>query len=110
MKEFWKKGMAGEQRGAFIVFTALAVWFLMMFVAFAVDFGNYYQHRSRLQNAADAAAPHRDPSTVLLGLTCGLSLCFPNLLPPNSAKASQLQVPRAATAKTYSHLSVVSIL
>ena len=46
----------GEQRGAFIVFTALAMWFLMMFVAFSVDFGNYYQHRSRLQNAADAAA------------------------------------------------------
>ncbi|MBP5199321.1 MAG: Tad domain-containing protein [Schwartzia sp.] len=56
MKLRWKKGLAGEQRGAFIVFTALAVWFLMMFVAFAVDFGNYYQHRSRLQNAADAAA------------------------------------------------------
>ena len=56
MKERWKKGIAGEQRGAFIVFTALAIWFLMMFVAFAVDFGNYYQHRARLQNAADAAA------------------------------------------------------
>ena len=56
MKELWKKGIAGEQRGAFIVFTALALWFLMMFVAFAVDFGNYYQHRSRLQNTADAAA------------------------------------------------------
>ena len=56
MKELLKKGIAGEQRGAFIVFTALAVWFLMMFVAFAVDFGNYYQHRTRLQNAADAAA------------------------------------------------------
>ena len=56
MKLRWKKGTAGEQRGAFIVFTALAIWFLMMFVAFAVDFGNYYQHRARLQNAADAAA------------------------------------------------------
>lgn len=56
MKLWWKRGLAGEQRGAFIVFTALAIWFLMMFVAFAVDFGNYYQHRSRLQNAADAAA------------------------------------------------------
>lgn len=56
MKELWKKGMSGNQRGAFIVFTALAIWFLMMFVAFAVDFGNYYQHRTRLQNAADAAA------------------------------------------------------
>lgn len=56
MKELLKKRIAGEQRGAFIVFTALAVWFLMMFVAFAVDFGNYYQHRTRLQNAADAAA------------------------------------------------------
>ena len=56
LKELLKKRIAGEQRGAFIVFTALAVWFLMMFVAFAVDFGNYYQHRTRLQNAADAAA------------------------------------------------------
>ncbi len=56
MKELLKKRIAGEQRGAFIVFTALAIWFLMMFVAFAIDFGNYYQHRTRLQNAADAAA------------------------------------------------------
>lgn len=56
LKELLKKRIAGEQSGAFIVFTALAVWFLMMFVAFAVDFGNYYQHRTRLQNAADAAA------------------------------------------------------
>ena len=56
MKGLWKKGIAGEQRGAFIVFTALALWFLLMFVAFAVDFGNYYQHKTRLQNAADAAA------------------------------------------------------
>ncbi len=56
MKLRWKKRTAGEQRGAFIVFTALALWFLMMFIAFSVDFGNYYQHRSRLQNAADAAA------------------------------------------------------
>lgn len=56
MKERLKKSIAGEQRGAFIVFTALAVWGLLMFVAFAVDFGNYYQHRTRLQNAADAAA------------------------------------------------------
>lgn len=56
MKLRWKKGTAGEQHGAFIVFTALMLWFLMMFVAFSVDFGNYYQHRSRLQNAADAAA------------------------------------------------------
>lgn len=56
MKLRWKKGTAGEQHGAFIVFTALTLWFLMMFVAFSVDFGNYYQHRSRLQNAADAAA------------------------------------------------------
>ncbi|MBR5162782.1 MAG: pilus assembly protein, partial [Schwartzia sp.] len=38
------------------MFTALALWFLLMFVAFAVDFGNYYQHKTRLQNAADAAA------------------------------------------------------
>ena len=56
MKLRWEAWKAGEQRGAFIVFTALAMWFLMMFVAFSVDFGNYYQHRSRLQNAADAAA------------------------------------------------------
>lgn len=56
MKDFWKKGTAGGQRGAFIVFTALAMWFLMIFVAFAVDFGNFYRHRSQLQNAADAAA------------------------------------------------------
>ena len=56
MKLRWKKGTAGGQRGAFIVFTALAMWFLMIFVAFAVDFGNFYRHRSQLQNAADAAA------------------------------------------------------
>ena len=56
MKLHWKKGAAGEQRGAVIVFTALAMWFLMMFVAFGVDFANFHSHQSRLQQAADAAA------------------------------------------------------
>ncbi len=51
-----KAGLKGKQRGSIIVFMALAVWGIMMFVAFAVDFGNYYSHRSGLQHAADAAA------------------------------------------------------
>ncbi len=56
MKERLKELISGKQRGGFIVFTALAMWFVLMFVAFTVDFANYYQHRSRLQSAADAAA------------------------------------------------------
>ena len=44
------------ERGAFVVFTAFLLMFMMAFVAFAVDFGIYYRHSSRLQSAADAAA------------------------------------------------------
>ena len=34
------------------------------------------------------ASPHRSPSTVLWGLMCGDSLCFPKRRPPNSANVS----------------------
>lgn len=49
-KQFWK------QRGGVFVLTALALPFFLACIGFALDAGNLYIHRSRLQNAADAAA------------------------------------------------------
>ena len=45
-----------HQRGAIIVFTALLLPLLMACTGLAVDLGNLYVHKARLQNAADAAA------------------------------------------------------
>ncbi len=45
-----------HQRGAIIVFTAVLLPLLMACMGFAFDLGNLYIHKSRLQNAADAAA------------------------------------------------------
>lgn len=49
-KQFWK------QRGGVFVLTALALPFFLACVGLAIDVGNLYIHKSRLQNAADAAA------------------------------------------------------
>lgn len=49
-KQFWK------QTGGVFVLTALALPFFLACIGFALDAGNLYIHRSRLQNAADAAA------------------------------------------------------
>lgn len=45
-----------HQRGAIIVFTAFLLPLLMACTGLAFDLGNLYIHKSRLQNAADAAA------------------------------------------------------
>ncbi|MBR1553389.1 MAG: Tad domain-containing protein, partial [Schwartzia sp.] len=45
-----------KQAGGVIVLTALALPFFLACVGLAVDVGNLYIHRSRLQNTADAAA------------------------------------------------------
>ena len=44
------------QKGAVLVFLALMLPILVFFAGMAVDFGRAYLHKSRLQNAADAAA------------------------------------------------------
>ncbi|MCH3959510.1 MAG: Tad domain-containing protein [Selenomonas sp.] len=45
-----------RQKGAILVLTALALPMLICATGLAVDLGNIYVQRSRLQNAADAAA------------------------------------------------------
>ncbi len=45
-----------KQTGSVIVLTALALPFFLACVGLAIDVGNLYIHKSRLQNAADAAA------------------------------------------------------
>lgn len=54
-----KKYIAGmsakAQKGQIIVFTAVLLPLLIAATGFTVDFGNMYIHKSRLQNAADAA-------------------------------------------------------
>ena len=44
------------QRGQIIVFTAILLPFIIAMCGLTVDFGNMYVHKSKLQNAADAAA------------------------------------------------------
>lgn len=45
-----------RQKGQILVFTAVLLPLMMAALGFTVDFGNMYMHKSRLQNAADAAA------------------------------------------------------
>ena len=45
-----------RQKGQILVFTAVLLPLLIAACGFTVDFGNMYMHKSRLQNAADAAA------------------------------------------------------
>lgn len=44
------------QKGAFLAFAALLLPFLFIFAGFVVDFGYAWAYKSKLQNAADAAA------------------------------------------------------
>ena len=44
------------QRGQMLVFYALMIPVMLLFVGLALDIGWYYLNVSRLQNAADAAA------------------------------------------------------
>lgn len=45
-----------RQKGQILVFTAVLLPLLIAACGFTVDFGNMYMHKSKLQNAADAAA------------------------------------------------------
>lgn len=45
-----------RQKGQILVFTAVLLPLIIAACGFTVDFGNMYMHKSRLQNAADAAA------------------------------------------------------
>lgn len=45
-----------RQRGSILVLTAFALPVILAGIGFAVDAGNIYMHKARLQNAADAAA------------------------------------------------------
>lgn len=51
----WNLLTCWRQRGAIIVFTAFLLPLLMACTGFAFDLGNLYIHKTRLQNAADAA-------------------------------------------------------
>lgn len=51
--DMWK---SKAQRGAFLVFTALMIPIIFLCAGFAVDLGNAWAYKSKLQNAADAAA------------------------------------------------------
>lgn len=51
--EMWK---SKAQKGAFLVFTALMIPIIFLCAGFALDLGNAWAYKSKLQNAADAAA------------------------------------------------------
>ena len=52
---FRKRPGGRGERGAVIALTAIALPFLLACIGLAIDLGNLYVHKSRLQNAADAA-------------------------------------------------------
>lgn len=60
MTGVWRKYLAHwdkcRQKGQILVFTAVLLPLLISACGFTVDFGNMYMHKSKLQNAADAAA------------------------------------------------------
>lgn len=60
MTGIWRKCLAHWdkcwQKGQILVFTAVLLPLLIAACGFTVDFGNMYMHKSKLQNAADAAA------------------------------------------------------
>ena len=60
MTGVWRKCLAHwdkcRQKGQILVFTAVLLPLLIATCGFTVDFGNMYMHKSKLQNAADAAA------------------------------------------------------
>lgn len=51
--DMWK---SKAQKGAFLVFTALMIPIIFLCAGFALDLGNAWAYKSKLQNAADAAA------------------------------------------------------
>ena len=60
MTGIWRKYLTHwdkcRQKGQILVFTAVLLPLLIAACGFTVDFGNMYMHKSKLQNAADAAA------------------------------------------------------
>ncbi len=52
----WLSTLFKNQKGAFLVFTALLLPIIFGCAGLAMDLGNAYAHKSKLQNAADAAA------------------------------------------------------
>lgn len=60
MTGVWRKCLAHwdkrRQKGQILVFTAVLLPLLIAACGFTLDFGNMYIHKSKLQNAADAAA------------------------------------------------------
>ena len=48
--------MRRDERGSILVIMAVAVPTLMVIMAMAIDFGNWYVHKRQLQNRVDAAA------------------------------------------------------
>ena len=100
LKKFFKKKL---QKGQALVFFAIAVPTLFMFVAAVVEFGWWFINQSRLQNAADAAVlagvnamlENADENTVL-------SYDFVNRVPDGySESAIEKDATGDATALTY---------
>ena len=58
---------------------------------------------------SEETAPVTQPSTVLLGLTSGATLCLPNHLPPNIAKLSHTHVERHAKMSVNAHMRLTLI-
>lgn len=55
-RKTWRRLKTRQQKGAFIVLTALLLPTLVFLTGSVVDLGNIYIHHSYLQNSADAAA------------------------------------------------------
>ena len=55
-RKTWRRLKTRQQKGAFIVLTALLLPTLVFLTGSVVDLGNIYVHHSYLQNSADAAA------------------------------------------------------
>lgn len=51
-----RRFLKNNEKGAIFVLLALFIPLIMLSFALAIDLGNLYSHKSRLQNAADAAA------------------------------------------------------
>ena len=105
LKRFFKNKI---QKGQSMVFFAIALPTLFMFVAAVIEFGWWFLNQSRLQNAADAAVLAGAEKIVSAAKDSNLSstkkiifqVDFVNKVPPNYS-ASQIATPGDAVAKTY---------
>lgn len=98
LKKFFK------QKGQALVFFAIALPTLFMFVAVVVEFGWWYINQSRLQNAADAAvlagAEKIVSSVENKASNISFKVDFVNKVPPGYS-ASQAETAGDETAKQY---------